>query len=151
MRVLFFDPYPPGPEILQSLGAEHRATVEEVLGESDFVSLHCPTTPENRHLINAARLEAMKPDAFLINSARGDIVDEAALCDALDAGRIAGAGLDVFEDEPRVSPRLLDRENVVLLPHLGSATRETRIAMGDKVLENAKAFFAGAEPPNRVA
>jgi lactate dehydrogenase-like 2-hydroxyacid dehydrogenase len=151
MRVLFFDPYPPGEAVQRSLGAEQRSTVEEVLAEADFVSLHCPATPENRHLINAARLEAMKPGAFLINSARGDIVDEAALCDALDAGTIAGAGLDVFEEEPRVSPRLIDRENVVLLPHLGSATRETRIAMGDKVLENALAFFAGAEPPNRVA
>ena len=151
MRVLFFDPYPPGEEVLRSLGAEQRATVEEVLGESDFVSLHCPATPENRHLIDAARLKAMKPGAFLINSARGDIVDEAALCDALDAGVIAGAGLDVFEEEPRIPARLLDRENVVLLPHLGSATLETRIAMGDKVLENAKAFFAGAESPNRVA
>jgi len=151
MRVLFFDPYPPAAEVLHSLGAEQRATVEEVLAEADFVSVHCPATPENRHLINAERLKAMKADAFLINSARGDIVDEAALCDALDAGQIAGAGLDVFEEEPRVSPRLLDRENVVLLPHLGSATRETRIAMGDKVLENARAFFAGDEPPNRVA
>jgi len=151
MRVLFFDPYPPAAEVLYSLGAEQRATVEEVLAEADFVSVHCPATPENRHLINAERLKAMKADAFLINSARGDIVNEAALCDALDAGQIAGAGLDVFEEEPRVSPRLLDRENVVLLPHLGSATRETRIAMGDKVLENARAFFAGDEPPNRVA
>ena len=122
-----------------------------MLREADFVSLHCPATPENRHLINAARLKAMKPEAFLINTARGDVVEEAALCQALDAGEIAGAGLDVFEAEPTVSPALLERDNVVLLPHLGSATRETRIAMGLKVLENAKAFFDGAEPPNRVA
>ena len=151
MRILFFDPFPPDEAVLQSLGAEPRATVEEVLGEADFVSVHAPATPENHHLINAERLKMMKPGAFLINSARGDIVDEAALCEALDAGTIAGAGLDVFEAEPRVSPGLLDRENVVLLPHLGSATRETRIAMGNKVLENAIAFFAGAAPPNRVA
>jgi lactate dehydrogenase-like 2-hydroxyacid dehydrogenase len=151
MRVLFFDPFPPADEVLRELGAERRETVEAVLEESDFVSLHCPATPENRHLINAARLSHMKPGAFLINTARGDVVDEAALNDALGDRLIAGAGLDVFEREPEVLPGLLQRENVVLLPHLGSATRETRVAMGLKVLENAIAFFDGAEPPNRVA
>lgn len=151
MRVLFFDPFPPAVELVRELGAERRETVEAVLEESDFVSLHCPATPENRHLINAERLRRMKPGAFLINTARGDVVDEAALNDALDDRLIAGAGLDVFEREPEVLPGLLARENIVLLPHLGSATRETRIAMGLKVLENALAFFDGAEPPNRVA
>jgi len=151
MRILFFDPYPPGDGVLRDLGAEPRATVEDVLQESDFVSLHCPATPENRHLIDAARLRHMKPEAFLINTARGDVVDESALNDALDKGLLAGAGLDVFEREPEVLPGLLTRENVVLLPHLGSATHETRVAMGMKVLENARAFFNGAEPPNRVA
>ncbi len=151
MRVLFFDPFPPSDRVMQELGAERRDTVEAVLQESDFVSLHCPATPENRHLMNAERLSQMKPGAFLVNTARGDVVDEAALDDALDGGRIAGAGLDVFEREPEVAPGLLGRENVVLLPHLGSATRETRIAMGLKVLENALAFFDGAEPPDRVA
>jgi lactate dehydrogenase-like 2-hydroxyacid dehydrogenase len=151
MRVLFFDPFPPADEVVRGLDAERRETVEAVLEDSDFVSLHCPATPENRHLINADRLRCMKPDAFLINTARGDIVDEAALNDALDNRLIGGAGLDVFEREPEVPPSLIARENVVLLPHLGSATRETRIAMGLKVLENAIAFFNGAEPPNRVA
>ncbi|MGH6948876.1 MAG: 2-hydroxyacid dehydrogenase [Kiloniellales bacterium] len=151
MRVIFFDPYPPSDELLRSLGAERRATIEDVLAESDFVSLHCPATPENRHLMNAGRLKAMKREAFLVNTARGDVVDEAALDTALEAGTIAGAGLDVFEREPEVTPGLFGRENVVLLPHLGSATRETRVAMGLKVLENALAFFAGQEPPNRVA
>ncbi len=151
MRVLFFDPYPPSDEAVRKLGAERRETVEAVLEDSDFVSLHCPAIPENRHLINAERLRRMKPDAFFINTARGDIVDEIALNDALEDRRIAGAGLDVFEREPEVLPGLLARENTVLLPHLGSATRETRIAMGLKVLENAIAFFDGAEPPNRVA
>ena len=151
MRVLFFDPYPPDDDVQRELGAERRETIEEILAEADFVSLHCPATPENRHLMNAGRIAAMKPSAFLINTARGDVVEEAALCAALDAGQIAGAGLDVFEEEPEVSPTLIERENVVLLPHLGSATQETRVAMGMKVLENAKAFFAGEEPPTRVA
>lgn len=151
MRVLFFDPFPPADPVQRELGAEPRETIEAVLEESDFVSLHCPATPENRHLMNEARLSRMRPGAFLINTSRGDVVDEAALVDALGDGLIAGAGLDVFEREPEVSPGLLRRENVVLLPHLGSATRETRIAMGLKVLENAVAFFGGSEPPDRVA
>ncbi|MDJ0981677.1 MAG: D-glycerate dehydrogenase [Kiloniellales bacterium] len=151
MQVLIFDPYPPKDDVLRDIGAEPRGSIEAVLEASDFVSLHCPATPENRHLINAERLRQMKSEAFLINTARGDVVDEAALNDALEENVIAGAGLDVFEREPKVLPGLLERENVVLLPHLGSATRETRVAMGLKVLENAKAFFGGAEPPNRVA
>jgi lactate dehydrogenase-like 2-hydroxyacid dehydrogenase len=150
MRVLFFDPFPPDGDVARSLGAEPRATVEEVLEESDFVSIHCPATAENRHLINAERLARMRSDAFIINTARGDIIDEAALVSALKAEQIAGAGLDVYEAEPRVSPGLLDRENVVLLPHLGSATVETRVAMGLRVVENAEAFFAGQQPLDRV-
>ncbi len=151
MRVLFFDPYPPGEDILRELGAERRDSLEAIFQQSDFVSLHCPATPENRHLINSERLKMMKPEGLLINTARGDVVDEAALDQALESGVIAGAGLDVFEREPDVVDSLLSRENVVLLPHLGSATKETRIAMGLKVLENAVAFFKGEEPPNRVA
>jgi lactate dehydrogenase-like 2-hydroxyacid dehydrogenase len=150
MRVLFHDPYPPPPEIVAQVAAEPRATLEDVLREADFVSLHSPATPETRHLINAARLALMKPTAFLINTARGDIVDEAALVAALERRAIAGAALDVYEREPRVSPGLLALENVVLLPHLGSATRETRVAMGLRALENLKAFFAGAAPRDRV-
>ena len=151
MRILFYDPYPPNEAAVQETAAERRETIEAVLEESDFVSLHCPATPENRHLINTARLKCMKPEAFLINTARGDVVEEAALVEALEQQVIAGAGLDVFEREPALTPGLAERENVVLLPHLGSATRETRIAMGLKVLENAEAFFGGTEPPNRVA
>ena len=151
MRVLYFDPHPPPDDFVVSLGAESRDSVEDVLRDADFVSIHCPATPENRHLINAERLGLMPSHAFLINTARGDIVDEAALTEALEAERIAGAGLDVFEREPEVSAKLLNLENVVLLPHLGSATVETRVAMGLRVLENAKAFFAGDEPPDRVA
>ncbi len=121
-----------------------------VLREADFVSLHCPATPETRHLIDTERLALMKPTAFLINTARGDIVDEAALVAALKEQRIAGAALDVYEREPQVTPDLLTMENVVLLPHLGSATQETRVAMGLRALENLQAFFSGAPPRDRV-
>jgi len=150
MRVIFHDPYPPPAEVVAELGAEAKRTVDEVLRDADFVSLHSPATPETHHLIDAARLALMKPSAFLINTARGDIIDEAALVAALKAGRIAGAALDVFEREPQVSSELLAMENVVLLPHLGSATQETRVAMGLRALENLKAFFAGTAPRDRV-
>lgn len=132
-------------------GARQLDSVEDVLAAADFVSLHCPGGAENRHLIDADRLSAMKSGAFLINTARGDVVDEAALVDALRTGRIRGAGLDVFEYEPEVPQALRDSENVVLLPHLGSATEETRTAMGMKVVDNISAFFAGRVPPDRVA
>lgn len=151
MRVIFADPFPPTPAEATALGAEPRASVEEVLAEADFVSLHCPATPETRHLMNAARFGLMRPAAFLINSARGDVVDEAALVAALKTGTIAGAGLDVFEREPQVSPGLLTMQNVVLLPHLGSATMETRVAMGLRALENLRLFFAGQPVRDRVA
>ena len=151
MKVVFFDAFAPDDEAIAALGAERLASVEEVLERADFVSLHCPGGAETRHLMNAGRLARMKPGAILINTSRGDVIDEAALAEALAAGTIAGAGLDVYESEPRVTPALLAMENVVLLPHLGSATEETRIAMGLRMLENARAFFAGEEPPDRVA
>src|SRR5438093_768902 len=150
MRVMFHDPYPPPAAVARELGAEQQGSVEEVIREADFVSLHCPATPETRHLINAERLALMKPTAFLINTARGDVVDEAALVAALRAGTIAGAALDVYEREPQITRDLLAMENVVLLPHLGSATRETRAAMGFRALENLKAFFSGQAPRDRV-
>jgi lactate dehydrogenase-like 2-hydroxyacid dehydrogenase len=151
MRVIFHDPYPPPPAVMAELAAEPRASVEDVLREADFVSLHSPATPETHHLIDARRLGLMKRGAFLINNARGDIVDEAALVAALKQGAIAGAGLDVFEREPTVSPELLTMNNVVLLPHIGSATHESRVAMGLRALDNLKTFFAGAPPRDRVA
>ena len=150
MRVIFHDPYPPTPAEAAALGAEPRASLEQVLEEADFVSLHCPATPETRHLMNRERLGRMRPSALLINTARGDVVDEAALVEALNNGTIAGAGLDVYEKEPQVSPALLAMENVVLLPHLGSATQETRIAMGMRALENLRLFFSGAPLRDRV-
>ena len=150
MRIIFHDPYPPSPADAAALGAEPRASLENVLEEADFVSLHCPATPETRHLMNRERLGRMRRTAFLINTARGDVVDEAALVEALTSGKIAGAGLDVFEKEPQVSPELLAMENVVLLPHLGSATQETRVAMGMRALENLRLFFSGAPLRDRV-
>ena len=150
MRVIFHDPYPPSPAEAAALGAEPRDSLDQVLAEADFVSLHCPASAETRHLMNRERLARMRRSAFLINTARGDVVDEAALVQALSDGTIGGAGLDVFENEPQVSPALVSMENVVLLPHLGSATRETRVAMGMRALENLRLFFSGAPLRDRV-
>ncbi len=150
MRVIYYDPYPPSAADAAALGAESRETLEQVLQEADFISLHCPATPETRHLMNRERLARMRRSAFLINTARGDVVDEAALVEALSDGTIAGAGLDVYEREPQISPELLTMENVVLLPHLGSATQETRIAMGQRAVENLRLFFDGAPLRDRV-
>jgi len=151
MRVLAYSPSAPRPETLAECGAEPRGTVEEVLREAGIVSLHCPLTADTRYLLDATRLGLMRPDAVLITTARGGIVDEAALVAALRAGTIAGAGLDVYDGEPAVRPDLLSLENVVLLPHLGSATRETRLAMGMRALTNLQAFFGGSPPADRVA
>jgi lactate dehydrogenase-like 2-hydroxyacid dehydrogenase len=150
MRVVFHDPSPPPAGVVAELGAEPRASVEDVLREADFVSIHSPATPDTHHLLDARRLALMKPGAFLINTARGDLVDEAALVAALERNTIAGAALDVYEREPEVPRDLLALEQVVLLPHLGSATSETRVAMGLRALENLRAFFAGLPPRDRV-
>lgn len=151
MNVVFYNRSTVDPAEAARYGARQLSTVEEVLAEADFISLHCPGGAENRHLMNTAWFSAMKPGAFLINTARGDVVDEAALVAALETGVIRGAGLDVYEAEPHVPERLQAMENVVLLPHLGSATEETRNAMGMKVVDNITAFFDGREPPDRVA
>lgn len=124
--------------------------LDELLTASDVVSLHCPLTPATRHLIGARELRLMRPGAHLVNTSRGPVVDEAALVAALEAGEIAGAGLDVFEDEPQVHPGLLGREDVVLLPHVGSATVETRTAMADLAVANVLAVVAGGEPVTPV-
>ncbi len=132
-----------------ALGASFRS-LPELLAEADIVSLHVPLTPETRHLINRETLGRMKPSAILINTARGPVVDEKALVEALREGTIAGAGLDVCEDEPRLAPGLADLENVVLLPHVGSATRETRMKMADLAVTNLLAGLRGDRPPNLV-
>ncbi len=150
MPVVFYD----AADQIPDHGVPHAKrldTIEEVMAAADFVSLHMPGGTGNYYLIGASLLGRMKPTAFLVNSARGDIVDQQALIAALRAGSIAGAALDVYEGEPEVPAALRELENVVLLPHLGSATLETRTAMGMLVLENLRAFLAGEEPPCRVA
>jgi lactate dehydrogenase-like 2-hydroxyacid dehydrogenase len=151
MKILFYVPSSvPEQAIIDDLQAVRCASVEELLAKSDFVSLHCPGGAATKHLINEARLKLMRPTAHLINTARGDVVDSVALIKALKEGWIAGAGLDVYEGEPNLNPAFLTLDNVSLLPHLGSASHETRIAMGNRVLANIAAFFAGAEPDDRV-
>jgi glyoxylate reductase len=125
-------------------------SMDELFATSDVVSLHCPYSPDTHHLVNAARLAQMKPNAFLINTARGPVVDEAALVAALKSGALAGAGLDVFEHEPTVHPGLLECENAVLIPHRGSATMVTRTAMATLAADNAIAVLSGAAPVTPV-
>jgi lactate dehydrogenase-like 2-hydroxyacid dehydrogenase len=150
MKILFCDPYPPTQTIIDGVQATRCEMIEDLLTESNFVSLHCPGGEATRHLINEERLKLMRPSAHLINTARGDVVDSNALIKALKESWIAGAGLDVYEGEPHLHQGFLDLENVALLPHLGSATEETRKAMGNRVLENIAAFFAGHEPRDRI-
>ncbi|AWC25927.1 Glycerate dehydrogenase (plasmid) [Aminobacter sp. MSH1] len=150
MDVVFYNRSKVDDEETRAMGARQLASIEDVLAQADFVSLHCPGGAENRHLINAERLAAMKRGGFLINTARGDVVDQKALVAALDSGQIAGAGLDVYDGEPDVPGALMRMENVVLLPHLGSATEETRVAMGMKAVDNLTAFFEGRALPDKV-
>jgi lactate dehydrogenase-like 2-hydroxyacid dehydrogenase len=151
MKILYYSRKRATPEVESRTGGQHCADLNDLLENSDFVSLHCPGGAETRHLLDAARLDRMKRSAFLINTARGEVVDESALAEALRNRVIAGAGLDVYEHEPRVPDAFRGLENVVLLPHLGSATLETRVAMGMRVAENLERFFAGLEPGDRVA
>lgn len=137
------------PAIAAELGAR-RVELDELLAISDVVSLHCPYGPNTHHLIGAEQLAAMKPEAYLVNTARGPIVDEAALAQALREGVVAGAGLDVFEKEPAVHPELLELENVALVPHLGSSTVETRTAMAVLASENTLAVLRGEDPVTPV-
>jgi len=147
MRTLYWTPR-------RKPGAEEREAgltyvpYDELLAEADFVSVHAPLTAETRHLVGERELRLMKPTAFLVNTARGPIVDEKALVRALKAGRIAGAGLDVYENEPEVEPELIAMKNVVLTPHLGSAMRELREAMANIVVDNILAVLEGQRPPN---
>lgn len=134
------------PAVEEELGGARWMDLDELLSVADVISLHCPLTPETRHLISADALAAMKPTAYLVNTARGPVVDEAALVEALGSRTIAGAGLDVFEREPEVHPGLLELDNVVLAPHLGSATVETRTEMALLAARNALAVLAGEAP-----
>src|ERR1700712_858768 len=141
------------PATEDELEATYWDSLDQMLARVDFVSVNCPSTPATYHLVSARRLALLQPTSYVINTARGDIIDEAALIKILREGRIAGAGLDVFENEPAVNPKLIKLANegrVVLLPHMSSATIEGRIEMGDKVIINIRAFIDGHRPPNRV-
>lgn len=151
MRIAYHSRSRASAEDERAFAAEHHGTLESLLASADVVSLHCPGGTATRHLINAQTLARMKPSAVLINTARGSVVDEEALATALAQRQIAAAGLDVYEREPAVSPALRELENVVLLPHLGSATLEALTAMGMQMADNLDSFFAGRTPPNRVA
>ena len=150
MDVIFYDPYFKNENIIKKFNATKLHSIEEVLSKADFVSLHCPSTEETKGLINKQTISKMKPSAYLINTARGDIVNENELVEALKDNKIMGAGLDVYEKEPMVHKDLVQLKNVFLLPHLGSATTETREAMGLRVFDNVNAFFNNKEPMDRV-
>ena len=146
MRVIYYDTYRPPPEVEREFGAEYR-DLADLLAEADFISIHVALTPETRHLFGADQFRAMKPTAVIVNTSRGPVIDEAALARALRDGEIFAAGLDVFEKEPEVHPDLLELENAVVIPHLGSATVDTRIAMGMVAADNLIAALEGNEPP----
>lgn len=150
MKILAYNRSQVAPEVLAQCGATQVASVDELLPQCDFVSLHCPGGAANRHLIDSRRLGLMRPDAYLINTARGEVIDEGALAQALWFETIGGAALDVFDGEPVINPLLKDSDRLVMLPHLGSATREAREAMGFRVIDNLQDFFAGREPRDRV-
>ncbi|MBC8268653.1 MAG: D-glycerate dehydrogenase [Rhodospirillaceae bacterium] len=137
-------------EVEESLEATYWESLDQMLARVDIVSVNCPHTPATFHLLSARRLKLMQPHAYIVNTSRGEVIDENALTRMLIAGDIAGAGLDVFEHEPAVNPKLLKLDNVLLLPHMGSATIEGRIDMGEKVLVNIKTFADGHKPPDRV-
>ena len=151
MKINIFSRSQVSSEILKKYTAKQFGSVETLLNESDFVSLHCPGGAPNRHLINASNLSCAKPDLILINTARGEVIDETALANALKNKVIKAAGLDVFDGEPKINPILMAAPNLVMLPHLGSATRETREEMGFRALENCRAFFNEETPLDRVA
>jgi len=139
------------PEALETmLGARFEPDLDALLGVTDILTLHCPATPETRHLIDARRIALMKPGAFIINTSRGAIVEEEAMIEALVSGHLGGAGLDVFEHEPVVDQRLRDHHNVAILPHMGSATIEGRVASGEKVIANIRFWADGHRPPDQV-
>jgi glyoxylate reductase len=146
MRVIYFDVARPPAEVERELGAEYRE-LDQLLAEADFISIHVALTPETRHLFGPEQFRKMKPTAVLVNTSRGPVIDEAALAEALAGGELFSAGLDVFEKEPEVHQRLLDLDNAVVIPHLGSATVETRDAMGMLAVENVTAALEGRRPP----
>jgi glyoxylate reductase len=150
LQIHYHNRKPVSPKIEELLGATYWDSLDQMLSRMDIVSVNCPHTPATFHLLNPRRIDLMKPESFIINTARGEVIDEAALARAIEAGKIAGAGLDVFEREPAVNEKLKNLPNVVLLPHMGSATVEGRVEMGEKVIINIKTFADGHKPPDRV-
>ena len=150
LKVHYYDIRRAVHEVEEELGATYYESLDQMLARMDILSIHCPHTPATYHLLSARRLNLLKPQAYIVNTARGEVIDEDALSDLIDEGKISGAGLDVFEHEPSVNPKLLACENVVVLPHMGSATIEGRLNMGDRVIINIKSFIDGHTPPNLI-
>jgi glyoxylate reductase len=153
LQVHYHNRRPVAPDIEEALEATYWDSLDQMLARMDIVSVNCPHTPATYHLLSARRLKLMKPEAYIVNTARGEVIDENALAKMIEAGELAGAGLDVFEHEPAINPRLVKLARagkVVLLPHMGSATIEGRIEMGEKVIVNIRVFMDGHRPPDRV-
>jgi glyoxylate reductase len=150
LQIHYHNRKPVSPRIEEELGATYWESLDQMLARMDVVSVNCPHTPATYHLLSARRLKLLQNHVIVVNTARGEVIDEAALANMLARGEIAGAGLDVYEHEPAINPKLLKLPNVVLLPHMGSATVEGRIDMGEKVIINIKTFMDGHRPPDRV-
>ena len=150
LQIHYHNRKPVSSRVSEELEATYWDSLDQMLARMDIISVHSPHTPATYHLLSARRLKLLQPQAVVINTARGEIIDEAALADLLAEGRIAGVGLDVFEFEPRINPKLLKLPNAVLLPHMGSATVEARVEMGEKVIINIKTWMDGHRPPDRV-
>ncbi len=153
LKIHYYDRRRLAPQIEEELHATYWESLDQMLARMDIISVNCPHTPATYHLLSARRLKLIRPEAYVVNTARGEVIDENALARLIEAGEIAGAGLDVFEHEPAVNPKLVKLARagkVVLLPHLGSATIEGRIDMGEKVIVNIKTFMDGHRPPDRV-
>src|SRR5947207_1021842 len=153
LQIHYHNRRPVAPAIEEELGATYWESLDQMLARMDIISVNCPHTPATFHLLSARRLKLLRKDAYIVNTARGEVIDETTLTKLIESGEIAGAGLDVFEHEPAVSPRLLrlaKAGNVTLLPHMGSATIEGRVEMGEKVMINIRTFLDGHKPPDRV-
>jgi lactate dehydrogenase-like 2-hydroxyacid dehydrogenase len=150
LQIHYHNRKPVSPRIAEELEATYWESLDQMLARMDIISVHSPHTPATYHLLSARRLKLLQPHAILINTARGEIIDEQALADLLEAGKIAGAGLDVFEFEPTINAKLLKLPNAVLLPHMASATLEGRVDMGEKVIINIRTWMDGHKPPDRV-
>jgi glyoxylate reductase len=150
LQIHYHNRKPVSLRIAEELEATYWESLDQMLARMDIVSVNCPHTPATYHLLSARRLRLIQPHAVLVNTARGEIIDEQALADMLDEGKLAGAGLDVYEHEPTINPKLMHKPSVVLLPHMSSATIEGRVDMGEKVIVNIKTWMDGHRPPDRV-